>query len=252
MDNYLNLEGKLIIVTGASSGIGRETALKLSEQGAKCIIVGRREENLRNVLNSMKGEGHEMLVLDLNNPEVIADAVKNVVKSYGKIDGLVYSAGVSGTRPIKNVDKAYLESVMNVNFYSYIEFVRQISARTNHNEGCRIVAVSSVGSRYPEKAMSAYAASKAAMDAATRSLAIELASKGICLNTVRPGMIETEMTQKVSQETGTDHMEAVKDRQFLGAGAPQDVSNMIMFLLSPMSRFVTGQCVFVDGGYTCH
>lgn len=168
------------------------------------------------------------------------------------MDGLAYCAGISGTQPIKTNKAGYMQHIMQVNFFAYYEMIRCMVKKGNHANPCRIVGISSVASTCPAKGQSAYSAAKAAMDAATRALAVELAEKGVYLNTVRPGCIDTEMHQAFRRETGIDPMDSIRDRQFLGIGMPDDVANIITYLLSPASKFMTGVNIAVDGGYTCH
>lgn len=178
--------------------------------------------------------------------------IKKIVDDVGPLDGMAYCAGISGTQPIKVNKTTYMHHIMEVNFFAYYEMIRYMIKKGTYSNPCRIVGISSVASPYPEKGQSAYSAAKAAMDAATRALAVELADKGIYLNTIRPGCIDTEMHRSFHKKTGIDPMDSIRDRQFLGIGQPEDVACMVAYLLSPAAKFMTGATIAVDGGYTCH
>lgn len=252
MKKLIDLTGKKIVVTGASSGIGRGVVEMLGDLGAQCILIARREEKLKETVASIAGDKHKYFVFDLEQVELIEELIKRIVNEIGPLDGMAYCAGISGTQPIKANKMAYMQHIMQVNFLAYYEMIRCMVKKGNFSNPCRIVGISSVGAPYPAKGQSAYSAAKAAMDAATRALAVELYSKGVCLNTVRPGCIDTEMHQAFHKETGIDPMDSIRERQFLGIGHPEDVAGIVAYLLSPASKFMTGVNIAVDGGYTCH
>lgn len=248
----MDLTGKNILITGASSGIGEGTAQLLADLGAKCVLVARNEERLKKVLDSMPNAGHRYYVFDLTDVDNISDLMNKIVAENGPLDGLVYCAGVSDTRPIRSCEYKYMRSVMDVNFFAYHEIIRCMMKKKNHGTDCHIVGISSCASAVGQKGQGAYSASKAAMDAVSRVLADELASKGAVINTIRPGMIRTEMYKKFLEETGREPGEGMDKRQILGIGEVEDVAGMAAFLLSPLSKFITGSNIPVDGGYTCH
>lgn len=252
LSKLIDLTDKTIIITGASSGIGYASAIMLASVGAKCMLIARRENKLEEVIKKLNGEGHRYYRYDLFDIGEIEKLINTIVMDVGPIDGLAYCAGIPGTQPIKMNSNSYMQKIMQVNFFAYYEMIRCIVKKGNFHNPCRIVGISSVGAKYPQQGQSPYGASKAAMDTATRGLAVELASKGICLNTVLPGGILTEMHKSFLEETGIDFMNSIKDRQFLGCGQPEDVAGMVTYLLSPAAKFITGQNIIVDGGYTCH
>ena len=246
-----DFHGKTVVIAGASSGIGRETAQRLSEQGAKIVLVARREDKLQEACAGLSGEGHSWYVFDFSDLDNIDSLFKQIVAEQGKIDGFVYAAGISKTRPIAQIKPNVAKEVFNINFFGFLESIRQI-ARGRFNPGLRIVGISSIAAARGDSGHTIYSASKAAMDGAVRCLAMELAGKGICINTVAPAMTNTEMYQKfVSSfgESGESNSYLFK-RQYLGLGEPSDIANTIIFLLSSESRFITGACIPVDGGYT--
>lgn len=252
MINLVDLSGKKIIITGASSGIGKETAILLSKLGAKIILMARREEMLKETMMNLEGEGHSFYVADLSQTEQIADIVKNITSDYGPVDGLAYVAGIDKANPLITLSLDKLETVFKINYFGFIEFVRQLTKKGRFNSGMRIVAVSSIASVCGDPAHIAYSGSKAALDGSIRCLAKELAQKDIAINSVAPAMTETAMFEGFIKKYG-ENSESYKyliQRQYLGFGKPIDIANSIAFLLSPAARFITGTTLYVDGGYT--
>ena len=247
MLNPMNLEGKRIILTGASSGIGRETALLVSKLGALVIAIARREEELKKTLSSLEPNAHCYYNYDLSNVNGIEALIERIVRENGKLDGLVHCAGITGPRPLKLTKPDFLLSVLMINYFSYVELVRCITKNNHFNEGLSIVGISSISSLQGQKARVAYCSSKAALDAASRCMAKELAPKNIRVNTILPSFIETELYQEFIDSQSSDADYAIA-RQYLGVGKPLDVANMVAFLLSSASAFTTGASLPVDGG----
>ena len=249
MKNIVDLTDRTILVAGASSGMGAETAVLCSELGAKLVLIARREDKLREVMQKLQGEGHSYYSFDLNELDNIEVFVKSVVKETGALDGMVYSAGIPGTRPLKMLKPAALSEVMNINFSAFVELIRCVTKKNMFNSGMSIVGISSISSTMGSLGKTAYCSSKAAMDSATRCMAKELAPNGIRVNTVCPGIIETALFQTFQDNAGDSHDAQAKiERQYLGLGKPIDVANTIAFLLSDASRLITGANVGVDGG----
>ncbi|MBR1508304.1 MAG: SDR family oxidoreductase [Eubacterium sp.] len=240
------LENKVYLVTGASSGIGRETAVSLSEEGAKVILLARNEEELSRTYDMLEGSGHMVCPFDLEKEDKYDSLMGKIVERYGPLDGFIYSAGVSAVMPVRIITKEQAARVMNINFLSFVEMVRVFSKNKNHNADSAIVGISSIVTERGEKCQTVYAASKAAMEAAVRCLSIELYEKGIRINAVAPGMIRTEMMQKVI-EKGSDPS-VLGASSLMGIGEPSDVADSVLFLLSRRSRHITGRILPVDGG----
>lgn len=252
MFQLVDLTGKKIVLTGASQGIGRDTAVMLSKLGAEIVLIARSEIGLKETMNMLDGNGHSYYCLDLGNLEAIEMCVKKIVAEQGPLDGLVYCAGITNDRPLSLFKPSIVEEVFNVNLLGFIEFVRCISKKKRFNPGMRIVGISSTAALRGAKAHLAYSSSKAGMNGAMRCMAHELADKGICVNTVAPGMIDTDMYKKYLEGNGldSDANKGLLKKQYLGIGKTEDVASVIAFLLCPAARFLTGICVPVDGGLT--
>lgn len=242
--NPLDLTGKRVLITGASSGIGRATAIYLSRLNARVVLVARNEGRLNETLKMMEGTGHALISVDLEQDEDLGGLFVQATAD-GKLNGLVHCAGISQVLPLNMLTRKRLQKEMAINYFSYIELVRQY-AKSKFSEGGSIVGISSAAADRPGKCQTNYSATKAAMDIASQALSIELAAKNIRINTVLPGMIQTEMVDRIVQ-TGSN-LDDILRSQVLGIGKPEDVAAMCAFLLSDMSRLITGRRLFVDGG----
>jgi NAD(P)-dependent dehydrogenase (short-subunit alcohol dehydrogenase family) len=244
----LMLKDKVILVAGATVGIGKATAILLSELGAKVILLSSNEERLSETAGLLTGSGHSVCVLDLSHPDAIETKIREITDANGPLDGLVYCVGIRSRRPLSMLTPQILNEVMNLNFISFVEMIRCISKKKRYREGLSIVGVSSIASQRGAPSVTAYAASKAAMESAVRCLAKELSSKKIRLNTVVPAQINTPAFEGlVSMNENKE--DATLMRQYLGLGEPDDVAKVITFLLSDNSRFITGTAIPVDGGF---
>lgn len=256
MFNLIDLQGKHIVVTGASRGIGRETAILCSRLGARITCVARNEENLKKTVSLLEGSGHGYMQIDFEQIDEIDSAVQKLVETYGAVDGLVYAAGIAIDYPLNLMKPVYVDRVIRVDLLGFIEMVRCVSRKKRYNKGMRIVGISSTAAFSGGKAHLAYAAAKAWLNGAMRCMAVELARKGIAVNSVAPGMINTDMYRTwLSQKSDGTESDANKwliGKQYLGIGEPKDVAAAIAFLLSPAARFITGICLPVDGGSLSH
>lgn len=233
------------IIFGGSSGIGRSVAILLNRLGASVICVGRNSEHLNNV--KLSADFPNFLFTEQFDLEEnffsINDFMKDLKDKYGKFQGLVYSAGISPLLPLRSTDSKFLQSVFLLNYFSAIETIRSFSDRRfNTGKGCSIVAVASIAAISCEKGQSAYAGSKAALIASLKSIARELVSKQIRVNTVSPSIIHTRMLNEAPYEI-------IQENSYkypLGFGKPEDVSNLIVFLLSDLSSMITGQNYIFD------
>lgn len=253
MINPMDLSGKSIVVTGASSGIGKGIAILLSKSGANVIMVARNSDRLQEMYSELEPGSHSYYVQDLSDLSAIEGLIDNICRDGLKLNGLVHSAGISLTMPLQYLKSSDSMKIMSVNFFSFVELVKQFSKRKNNDNGGSVVAISSISSRVGARGLTAYSASKGALESAVRSMALDLAPKNIRINSVSPGMIETQMYDGLREIVNNKDFEAeLKKRQVLGVGKPEDVANAAAFLLSDASRFITGTTMIVDGGYLAH
>lgn len=250
MINPMTLEGKTILITGASDGIGKETALLASKLGAKIILVARSEEKLRNTMDTLEGKGHRWYSFDLKEIDKIESLIKNVVTENGALDGFVHCAGIANVRPLKSSSYDFIHDVMLINFYSFVEITRCITKKNMYKEGMSIVAMSSSSSIRGYKAKTAYCASKSALDGAIRAISKELGPKNIRINSIIASFIKTDMFERFKERFGKDEKDSIFDKYLLGVGEPIDVASSIAFLLSDASRIITGTAFVVDSGET--
>ncbi len=251
--NPMDLTGRRILVTGASSGIGREAAVLLAKLGAVVTAVGRDTERLSRTVDSLEGSGHECAVFDLEQLEQIPTWMKGLAAHHGPFAGLVHCAGLHSAMPISLMRAATLETLMRVNVYSAAMLVRgfrQKQCRAPNDAS--IVLLSSVAGLAGEPGISAYSASKAALLGLTRALAIELAPERIRVNAITPGFVETEMGAKLRESLTDEQFNGIRAKHPLGIGHPSDVADGIAFLLADTGRWITGTTLIIDGGYTAH
>lgn len=234
----------LIIVTGASSGIGEGTALMLNEQGATIIAIARNEERL----NAMKAkckypENMHIEIKDLvEDIEGLPQYVKELKNKYGKFKGLAYCAGIAGVTPIQSVEYDHTKKLFDINYFAPVFMVKGfVDRRNNIGQGASIVIVSSISGLKSDKGHSEYAGSKAAIAASMKSIAREVTNQGIRINCVSPSDVKTPLTMhKIEQEN---------PKYPFGCGEVSDVANMITFLLSGKAKWITTQNYVVDCGY---
>lgn len=240
----VDLQNRKILITGASSGIGRATAILASRLGAAVVICGRNEQRLRETYEKLEdGKRHQCLVFDVKDFGQYENVFSQAVSDGIKLDGLVHCAGIARPLPVRMMKPSTVMEMMDVNFHSFL-YLMGIYARKKFSCGGSIVAVSAANSHYPQKCMSVYAASKAALEASIKTMALELAQQNIRINCVIPGAVETSMMTMTDEET----LKEILGKQLLGAGKPEDIANMIAFLLSDATSFITGRAVYVDGG----
>lgn len=251
MYNPFSLENKTILITGASSGIGRQCAIDCSKMGAKIVAIARNQERLNETLTMLEGEGHRSYTYDFSNSEGIADLVSVIVTECGCVDGLIYAAGIEKTMPFKLLKQADYMSIFNVNTIGALEMAKQVSSIKNFNkEGGSIIFIASITAIISRGGTAAYTASKGALVSTARVMATELAYRKIRVNCISPGTVMTPLMQNYLSTLSEEDCKKRISGFPLGIGETTDVSNSCIYLLSDASRWVTGQNLIVDGGFT--
>lgn len=243
--NPFSLEGKTILVTGASSGIGAQTAIDCSKMGAHVVITARNEERLKQTLEAMEGEGHKLIVADLNNESDL----DNLMSNLPKLNGAVLCAGVGFTLPFVFCSRSKMDDVFNINFFAPIELLRLLVKKKKVEGDSSVVFVSSIGGvNVFNVGNSVYGASKGALNTMVKQIALEIAPKKIRVNSVNPGMVNTKLIREGMLLT-EEQLKADEERYPLRRyGETTDVSNGIIYLLSDASCWVTGHALVIDGG----
>lgn len=245
-----SLAGARIVITGASSGIGRETAILASERGAKLALISRRRTELEAVLAELSGDGHIVLPCDVTNPTDVTAALSTAAMELGPIHSLVHAAGVHALTPLRALSHEAVARMFDVNVSSGFVLAKAFRRPAVRAEEANIVLMSSAIGIVGGAGVSAYAASKAAVASMAKSLALELAREQIRVNAVAAGIVSTPLTASFSDLVGTDAWKRIVDEHPLGIGTATDVAEVILFLASSAAKWITGTVVAVDGGYT--
>lgn len=237
--DLFGLDGKKILVTGASKGIGQEVAVQCASAGAQLILIGRDVARLNETLSLLPGEGHSAVVLELTD----AIARKQFAADCGALDGVVHSAGIRGLSPMKMVSDSFLAQVMDSNYLAPMMLTRHLLAKQQIRAGGSLIFLSSIAALTGTAGVGPYAGSKAALVGSLRPLALELAKRGIRANTLCPGLVETTL---ITEDKGW--FEESRKRYPLGIGTPSDIAQACLYFLSDASIKVTGAVFSMDGG----
>lgn len=252
-EKAFSLEGQTVLITGASSGIGQACAVACSQAGARVLACGRNEARLQGTLAQLDKQhlNHRALLMELTHPEEV-DAIMGGLQDEGvNINGFVHCAGVSTTLPLRNFKPEHMQQMFNTNVTAALYLAKWVTKKKFVPESEQsIVLMSSVMGNLGESGKCMYSATKGALQAVARSLAVELASKKIRVNTISPGVVETPMSQNAVYSRNEEARKAIEEMHPLGLGRPDDVAAGVLFLISPASRWVTGVNLVVDGGYS--
>jgi len=255
--NPFSLVGKNILITGASSGIGRSCAIECAKSGANLLLLGRDLTRLDEIMadvknNRMSHHGNASIhSIDLSsNLEDLNSVVDEFASQHGRFDGLIHSAGIEKTMPLAGMrDSDYL-SLFNINVIAGFQVAKVIAKRKNSNENSSFVFISSITALVGRKGIIGYSASKGALISGIKSMALELADRGIRANCISPGTILTPLLVKYLETLTPEEKVKRLDGYPLGIGAPEDIAYATQYLLSDASRWITGQNLIIDGGYT--
>ncbi len=250
-DPLVDFQGKVVAVSGASSGIGQAVAILLGRHGAKLILIGRNGERLEETSKQLGSVKNWIIKVDLAKHEEIAPAIMNVVKKSGPVYGLCHSAGIVEMLPLGSSKSEALRPMIDINLLSGIELARVICRRdVMEPSGGSILFLSSIYGIVGKPGEIGYSATKGAITAAARSMAAELAKRKIRVNTMSPGLVRTEMTRKALSALSAEQVRDIEKGHLLGTGTPEDVARVAVFLLAPQSSWITGADFVIDGGYT--
>jgi NAD(P)-dependent dehydrogenase (short-subunit alcohol dehydrogenase family) len=247
----MDMTGRAVLVTGASSGLGRDIAVLLSQLGARVVLSGRREEGLRETLQAMEGAGHVVEPFDVGRVDEIPAWMSGVAKRTGPFAGLVHSAGIQTTKPLRMLTAAHVDESLRINVASAFGLVKGFRQRgVCTPPRASVVILTSVMGLVGAPGQTLYSATKGALVAMARSLGLELARDGITVNCVAPGVVDSGMGERAKTVLTEEAYSALTGNQVLGVGTGRDVANAVAFLLADTGRWITGTTLVVDGGYS--
>ena len=249
MINPLDFTGKRFLVTGASSGIGKATAILLGQLGGRVTLVGRDTAKLAETMLQMDGEGHDFSGFDLADTDGIPAWLTGCAAS-APYAGIAHCAGIQALRPLRSSTADFIDQTMRVNVGSAIALARAFRQKNVAAKPASLVLVSSTAGMTGQAGNVVYTASKGALIAAAKGIAMELVRDEIRVNAVAPALVRTPMSEKSMKIWSEEQLKAVLDIHPMGFGTAEDVANAIVFLLSDMAKWITGTTLVVDGGYT--
>ena len=246
----MNLTGRTVLVTGASSGLGEAIAQGAARLGARVILAARDAARLESTCASLAGEGHVSEIIDLQDVDAVPRWMKEVAKRHGELHGVVHSAGIMMTAPVRILTAADWQRTLNINVVAGAALAKGFIQFGVGARGGSIVFLASVMGLTGQTAQAAYSATKGALVAMTRSMAMEFARDKIRVNCVAPAIVAAGMSQQLQVGMTLEAFSRIEAMHPLGFGRPEDVANAVCFLLADSGRWITGTTLVVDGGYT--
>ena len=249
-ENPFSLFNKIILITGASSGIGRQCAITANCLGAFVLLVGRSSERLKETSNLLNNTNFLILATDITDYSRTVDKLEELLENL-KIDGIIHAAGISTTLPLRNITPEKLQPFFETNVFAAIHITKLLTKKKFANkEGMSIVFLASVMGVVGELGKTTYSLTKGALIAGTKSLALELANRKIRVNCISPGVVETPMSSNAVYAQNQEAYRKIANKHPIGLGKPEDVANAAVFLLGSGAGWITGTNMIVDGGYT--
>lgn len=243
--NAFGLTGKTVLVTGASSGLGRQTAITASLHGARLLITGRDAGRLDETFRSLAGEGHQQITADLT----LQDDIDRLVAAMPVVDGVVYSTGISDLSPARFITPDAIARTFRISFDAPVLLTAAILGKKKLAKGSSsLVFISSISTRYPFVGGAMYISARAALEGYARVLALELGPRGTRVNCVAPAFVRTPMLDGTAETYSQEAVDKIEARQLLGLGDPEDVANTIVFYLSDASKWISGTNLILGGG----
>jgi len=242
-----SLQNKIAIVTGASQGIGKTTAELFSKSGAHVVCIARNEEKIKDLVNTISKKGHSASYIscDISDGNLFQNTIKSIISDYGKIDILINNAGITRDSLVLRMKDHQWDEVLNTNLKGAFYGTKSVLRSMMKNKYGRIINITSIVGLQGNSGQSNYSASKAGLIGFSQSVAKEVASRGITINCIAPGWIETEMTNDLPQDTKS---EIIKNIPIGKTGTTEDIAYTALFLASKESKYITGQTITVDGG----
>ena len=251
VEPFIQFQGRRLVVSGASSGIGRAIAIELAKRGAQLILLGRDTIRLEETRAALLGTGHEVMALDLKDPSKIQAALLATATKGGKLYGLCHCAGMVETIPLNALRLDRFREMFEVNVTAGLELARVVTRRDLlRDDGGSLLFISSVYGMAGMAGQIGYSATKGAVSAAVRSMAVELARRKIRVNSISPALVHTPLADAALLKLDPLRVQHLESLHPLGSGTPEDVARAATFLLAPETRWITGTDLIIDGGYT--
>ncbi|MCC7374232.1 MAG: SDR family oxidoreductase [Verrucomicrobiales bacterium] len=248
---FLDFGGRQVVVTGASSGIGRAIAVELARRGASLVLMGRDVGRLEETVRLIAAPGVEVMALDLRENVGWLDRFRDVVSRRGRIYGLCHAAGAVETLPVTAFRAESFRSMMEVNVTAALELSKVICRRDIlAEEGGSLLFIASIYGSVGKPGQVSYSATKGALVAAARAMAVELARRKVRVNTLSPGLVHTRLADEALARLDPEQTRLLEASHPLGSGTPEDVARTATFMLAPQTRWLTGVDWALDGGYT--
>ena len=244
MTDLFSLTGKTILVTGASSGIGKQAAILISQAGGTLCISGRNEYRLEETFHSLEGTGHRMKTADLT-AEMQLNAL---VEEAPALNGVVHCSGIVGPQPVKFISQEHIDTMFAINFEAPVNLTGKLLRKKKILDNASVLFLSTIATRNPYFGGALYSASKAALEAYSKTLALEMTGRGIRSNCLMAGLVDTPMIVNPSEDRmQAEAMERYLKRYPLGIGKPEDVAGAVLFFLSDASGWISGTTLILGG-----